>query len=151
MKKLAVVSGAIVLMFGAGIAWAAWTATGSGSGYAKAKVAAALTTLDVSASTTASLFPGGSGDVKIEISNPNPYGVDVTSINGSGTITSGNALCDASNSVTFTNTTGTFHVNASSSATFTLAGKASMSNASVDDCQGLVFTIPVTLSGVSAP
>ena len=41
------------------VAYAAWTASGGGQGYAKAGTAQALTTVDVSASTTATLYPGG--------------------------------------------------------------------------------------------
>jgi len=48
-----------------GLVYAAWTATGGGSGYAKATSAQALTTVDVSASTTATLYPGADGNVLI--------------------------------------------------------------------------------------
>jgi len=133
------------------IAYAAWTASGSGQGYAKAGTAQTLTTVDVSASTTASLYPSGTGNVLIRISNPNPYPVLVASVTGSGTITSDKgAACDASTGVSFTNQTGlSLAVPASSAATFTLTGAAAMSNASDNTCQGAVFTIPVTLSGAS--
>src|SRR5947208_2594147 len=72
------------------IAYAAWTASGGGQGYAKAGTAQTLTTVDVSASTTASLYPSGTGNVLIRISNPNPYPVLVASVTGSGTITPDN-------------------------------------------------------------
>ena len=36
---------------------------------------------------------------------------------------------------------------ASTTTTFTLSGKAAMSSASDNSCQGAVFTIPVTLTG----
>src|SRR5439155_25468521 len=88
------------------IAYAAWTASGGGQGYAKAGTAQTLTTVDVSASTTASLYPSGTGNVLIRISNPNPYPVLVASVTGSGTITSDKgAVCDASTGVSFTNQT----------------------------------------------
>ena len=129
---------------------AAWTATGSGSGSAKATTAQALSTVDVSATTTPQLYPGGTGDVKITIHNPNPYPVQVTNINGNGAITSDKgAACDASTGVTYTDQSGTFDVPASGDASFTLAGAVAMSNASDNSCQGAVFTIPVSLSGAS--
>ena len=133
------------------IAYAAWTASGGGQGYAKAGTAQTLTTVDVSASTVASLYPSGTGNVLIRISNPNPYPVLVASVTGSGTITSDKgAACDASTGVSFTNQTGlSLAVPASSAATFTLTGAAAMSNVSDNTCQGAVFTIPVTLSGAS--
>jgi hypothetical protein len=149
-----ITAGGIVVgaMLAAGVAFAAWTATGSGSGYAKATTAQALTTVDVSASTPATLYPGATGNVKLSISNPNPYPVTVSSVSGNGAITSDKgAACNASTGVTYSNQTGlSLAVPAAGSATFTLAGAVSMSNASDDSCQGAVFTIPVSLSGASS-
>ena len=149
-RKLAVVT-TMVALVAVGLVYAAWTTNGTGSGYAKAGTAQALTTVDVSASTTATLYPGGSGDVSIRISNPNNYPVTVTGVTGSGSITpdAGHASCTTTG-VTFTDQTGlTIAVPASGATTATLSGAASMSNASVNGCQGATFTIPVTLSGAS--
>lgn len=133
------------------IAYAAWNATGSGSATAKASSSQALSTIDASASTTATLYPGATGNAKITISNPNPYPVKVTAINGNGIITSdAGTACNAATGVTFTNQTGAWTVAPSSSASLTLTGAVAMSNASDDTCQGAVFTIPVSLSGQSA-
>ncbi len=133
----------------AGIAFAQWTAGGSGNGYAKAGTVGALTTVDASASTTAQLYPGGTGDVKITVSNPNAFPVTITGVSGNGTITSdAGATCNSSTGVTFTNTTGLSDVAAASTTTtITLANKAAMSSSSANACQGAVFTIPVTLTG----
>jgi hypothetical protein len=133
------------------VAFAAWTATGTGSGYAKAASGQALSTVDVSASTAATLYPGATGDVKLRIDNPNAYPVRVTTVEGNGAITSdAGAACDASTGVSFTDQTGlTLDVPAASQATFTLSGSVGMTNASDDSCQGAVFTIPVTLTGAS--
>ncbi len=141
----------VIALAVAGLVYAAWTSSGSGSGYAKAQSAQALTTVDVSASTTATLYPGATGNVKIEISNPNPYPVRVTDITGSGPITAdgGHPGCTVTG-VTFTNQTGqTIDIAAGASTTTTLTNAASMSNASVNGCQGATFTIPVSLSGAS--
>jgi hypothetical protein len=151
-KKFVVATGVVAGLMASGVAWAAWTADGTGNGYAKASTAQALTTSDASASTFATqLYPGGSGDVKVTINNPNPYAVNVTSITGSGTITAdaGHSGCTTTG-VSFTNQTGTWSVAASGSTTVTLSGAASMSNASLNACQGAVFTIPVSLAGASA-
>ena len=140
-------TGALVLS----VAMAAWVAGGSGNGYAKAGSAQSLTTSAV-AVTSNLLFPGGSGDVKVTINNPNPYLVHVTTINqtASSTITSagGSGTC-TTNGVSFTNQSGSWAIPANGSSTVTLANAASMSNASDDGCQGATFTIPVTLSGTS--
>jgi hypothetical protein len=152
-RKRRLIGGAITLLIlgVVGLVYAAWTTTGSGSGYAKAQSAQALTTIDVSASTTATLYPGANGDVLIKVNNPNPYPVRVTDITGTGAITadSGHASC-VTTGVTFTDQSGlTFDIAANSSAQTTLSGTAHMSNASDNGCQGATFTIPVGLSGSS--
>jgi hypothetical protein len=134
-----------------GFVYAAWTTSGSGSGYAKAGTSQALTTVDVSATTVASLYPGVNGDVKIQISNPNPYAVRVTAIADTGAATpdAGHSGCTTTG-VTFNDQTGlTIDIAASSDTTTTLTGAASMSNASLDACKGAIFTIPVSLTGAS--
>jgi hypothetical protein len=147
----------LVGLCAAGLVYAAWTATGGGSGYAKATSAQALTTVDVSASTTATLYPGADGDVLIRIMNPNPYPVEVTSVTGNGPIAAdaGHSTCgsDAGHptGVTFTDQTGqSINVGASASTQTTLTDAAHMSSASDDSCQGATFTIPVSLSGHSS-
>jgi hypothetical protein len=136
----------------AGLVYAAWTSNGTGNGYAKAGTAQALTTVDVSASTTATLYPGTDGNVLIRIKNPNPYPVRVTDVTGNGTITAdaGHASC-VTTGVSFTNQSGlTIDVAANNGETqSTLTNAAHMSNASDNGCQGATFTIPVTLSGQS--
>ena len=147
-----------VLVLGVvGLVYAAWTTNGSGSGYAKAGSAQSLSTVDVSASTTATLYPGQNGDVLIKIHNPNPYNVTVTGIAGNGAITadSGHSTCGSDGShptgVTYTDQTGlNLSVSASSDLQTTLSGAAHMANTSDNSCQGATFTIPVTISGASS-
>ncbi len=151
-KRITVGTVAVVVLAAAGLAYAAWTSSGTGSGYAKAKSAQALTTVDISATTAATLYPGATGDVEIKISNPNPYPVQVTSVTGNGAITpdAGHASCTVTG-VTFANQTGqTINVAAGGTTTKTLTGAASMDNTSSNGCQGATFTIPVSLSGASA-
>jgi hypothetical protein len=132
-------------------AYAAWTTNGTGTASAKAGTATPLTTSAV-AVTTGLLYPNGpAGDVKITINNPNPYPVLVTQIASGGTVTAagGTGACTTTG-VTFTTQSGSFPVPATNSATFTLAGAASMSSASQDGCQNATFTIPVALTGASS-
>ena len=108
-KKRIVGAGITVIALAvAGLVYAAWTSSGSGSGYAKAQSAQALTTVDVSATTPATLYPGATGNVKIEISNPNPYPVEVTDVTGNGAITRRCRSPDGcvTTGVTFTDQTG---------------------------------------------
>jgi hypothetical protein len=157
-KRRFIVVGISVLAVGAAaLAYAAWTASGTGSGFAKAGTATALTTSDVSATTTASLYPGVNGDVKIQINNPNPYPVRVTDITGNGAATvktAGLGTCTTTG-VTFNDQHSlTIDIAAKSggvdgTTTTTLTGAAHMSNASDNGCQSAVFELPVSLSGVS--
>jgi len=155
-RRIVGILAAVSVACGAGMVYAAWTTNGTGDACAKAGTAAAISTVDVSASTTATLYPGVSGDVLIKLRNPNPYPVTVTAVTGNGTITpdAGHSGCTTTG-VTFTNQTGlTLNVPAKSGGVdgelqTSLTNAASMSNASLNACQGAVFTIPVTLSGSS--
>jgi hypothetical protein len=143
---------AIVATAVAGIAIGAWSLGGSGTGYAKASTASPVTLSDATASTTADLYPGASGSVKLKVSNPNPFPVRITAVSGNGTITSDKgAACNAATGVTFTNQSSltldllaneTNHV-------FSLTGAVAMTNASDNSCQGAVFSIPVTVTATS--
>ena len=158
-KKAALLGATLLVLAAVGLVYAAWTTSGNGSVYAKAGTSQALSTLDASASTSATLYPGASGDVVLKVSNPNNFPVRVTSVSLNGTnadITadSGHSSCTTTG-VSFTGATGlSVDVPAKSGATngsaqATLSGAAAMSNASVDGCQGATFTIPVTVSGAS--
>jgi hypothetical protein len=150
--RLALALSAILVVATTAVTFGSWSVSSSaGSGYSKAKVASSLTLSDASASTTAQLYPGGTGDIWIKVTNSNPFAVTVTSVTGAGTITSDKgAACDAATGVTFTNTTGlTQAVGAGATVTFFLAGKVAMSNASDNSCQGAVFAVPITLAATS--
>ena len=152
-RKLFVLAALVVALVTGGTLLAAWSTSGSGNGYAKAATASSLTLGDASASTSADLYPGGTGAVKVKITNPNPFPVRVTSVTNhtGGTISSDKGpACNASTGVTFTDQTGlTLDLAGGATATFTLPGAVSMSNASDNSCQGAIFTIPVDVSGAS--
>jgi hypothetical protein len=152
-RKLFFVLAAVAALVVTGILLAAWSTSGSGTGYAKAGTASALTLNDASASTTADLYPGASGTVKLSVTNPNSFPVRITAVSkqAAGTITSDKgAACNASTGVTFTNQSGlTLDLAANTTSTFTLANAVSMSNASDNSCQGAAFTIPVDVTAAS--
>ena len=133
-----------------GTAYAFWTATGTGSGTAAAGVAQPLTTSPLAVSTGL-LYPGATGDVRIQVDNPNPFPVTVTDVVGTGAITSDKGgACDGATGVTFSDVTGAaLAVPAGGSATFTLADAVTMDNSSDDSCQGATFTIGVDLTAAS--
>jgi hypothetical protein len=152
-RKLFFALAAIAALVVTGILFAAWSTSGSGNGYAKAGTASALTLGDASASTSADLYPGANGAVKVSVTNPNSFPVRITTVakQAAGSITSDKgAACNASTGVTFTDQTGlTLNLAANTTSTFTLNNAVSMSNASDNTCQGAVFTIPVDVTAIS--
>ena len=157
--KLIVAGASLAVVSAAALVFAAWTTSGTGHSYAKAGSSQDLATVDVSAATGATLYPGATGDVLIKLSNPNPFPVRVTSVTLRGTNAdiapdAGHSGCSPTG-VSFTDKTGLAidvpaKTNGADGTTqATLSGAVSMSNASVDACQGATFSIPVTISGAS--
>jgi hypothetical protein len=151
-RKLIVIAGVLVLAIVAvGVGLGAWSLGGTGNGAAKATTASNVTLADATAFTSADLYPGATGNLKLRVTNPNPFPVRITTVSGNGTITSDKgAACDASTGVTFTNQTGlTLDLAAGATGTLTVPSSVSMTNASDNSCQGAVFTVPVSITGVS--
>lgn len=137
---------AVAIVVGGGVAYASWTATGAGSGAAKATTSAALT---VSAgTTTADLYPGFTqGDVFMTVTNPNPFPVNITSLTP-GAITTSAPGCVASNITVATPTGLSIPVAANATnVAVTVPNIVTMILAAPDACQGVTFTIAVTLTG----
>lgn len=145
-KKFAVI-GAVGSILVAGTVAALWSANGAGGGQAKALTAQSVT---VNAAVgAADLYPGFSaGDVYFTLTNTNPYPIEFTAMT-SGAITSSNAgACPASN-VTVASASGlslTVAANATSTSQ-SIADVVSMGSAAPDGCQGVTFTIALTLTG----
>ena len=157
-KKLTALAVATAVLTVAGIAGAAWLSSGTGDGTATAGVAVDIDA-EGGAVTTDLLYPNGSGDVQLTISNPNPYNVEVTNINLNTAdvdgIVSGLESCDVGgHGVEFADQEASWIVPAADEIgdgelPVTLEGAASMSNDSHTSCQGQDFTIPVALVGAS--
>ena len=138
---------ALTVLLTAGVAVALWTANGSGSGNARALTAQTVT---VNATTgAADLYPGFTGgDVHFTLTNTNPYAVTFDTMSA-GAITSSNpGACPASN-VSATGATGlSLPVGANAtSAAQSIANVVSMQASAPDGCQGVTFTIALTLTG----
>src|SRR5215469_3604158 len=105
--RLALALSAVAVLATAALTLGSWAVGSStGNGYAKAITAQSVTLSDASASTTAQLYPGGTGDLVVKVTNPNAFGVTVTSVTAAGPIISDKgAACNASTGVTFTNAT----------------------------------------------
>jgi len=147
IKKVAITGLAVGVALAGGVAYALWSANGSGSGSAKALTAQTVT---VSAATaTADLYPGfNQGDVFFSLTNNNPYPITFTSMTA-GTVTSSDqANCPASNVTVATPTTVSVSVagNASNVAR-SVADVVTLASGAPDGCQGVTFTIALTLTG----
>lgn len=152
--QLALALGATAVVGAVGsMTFGAWNVgSDAGNAYSKAKTAVNLTLSDASAATTADLYPGGSGDVKVKVTNPNPFAVTITNVSAAaGSIVSdAGATCNSATGVSFTNQTGlSLSLAAGATSTFTLSGAAAMTNASANACQGAIFTIPVSITATS--
>jgi hypothetical protein len=150
---LAVLIGTIATLamgFGAGGAYAYWTSTGSGSGSGSAGTLQAVTVAAFVGGDTpaATIFPGGSADVILRVSNPNAFAVTLISVSGNGTIApdAGHAGCTTTG-VTFTNQTGlSSAIGASGTTLVDLPAAAAMGITSSNGCQGATFSIPVSIT-----
>jgi hypothetical protein len=155
-----VVATAVTVFMSAGVAFAAWTATGTGAAGAKATSFQALT---VSAGTpSAQLYPGGSGDAVVSVTNPNAFSVKITQVTldvSAGKFVSSDQGSNCTDAAASTHPTGISltaasgsplaTIAANSTSSFTLIGKVAMANTSDTLCQGAVFAIPVTVTSTS--
>lgn len=150
--RLALAAGLVTVLAGVGVGIAAWSTNGSGTAFAKAATASAITLSDASASTTGDLWPGGSGALKVKVTNPNAFPVQITAVSANGTITSdAGAAYDAGHGVAFSTQTGlSLALAAGATTVFSLAGAVSMSTSSVNSCQGALLSIPVSVTATSA-
>ena len=145
---IVLIAGAGATVLASGTAFAYWTTVGAGSGAASATTAAPLTTAGVVSAT--GLYPGGTAQGSIVVTNPNPFAVSV----GSAT------FAPAATTTSACVTTGVSFVAAPAptpaaplvvpaKGTATLSYSVSMSTTSDDGCQGAAFTSSLSLSGTS--
>jgi hypothetical protein len=152
LKAKLLAASTVIALGAVGVGIAAWSTSGSGTAYAGAATASPLTLGDASGATTGDLYPGATGALRLEVTNPNAFPVLITAVSGNGAITSdAGAACNAGHGVTLVSQSGlSLPLAAGATTTFTLAGAVSMSTSSVTSCQGAVFSIPVTVTAASA-
>ena len=136
-------------LFGASVAFAAWSSTGSGS--ATAQTTTAANSVIAAGTSAADLYPGATMSVTVTISNPNPYPVLVNSISAgsSSALTSPTCAAGAVTTDARTDGTGLFQSNGSTksiaaggSGTYVLA--THMIASPTDGCQTRTFALPLT-------
>jgi hypothetical protein len=146
LKKLAAVGVAAGVVAAGGIAYAMWSATSTGAGNATALSAQTITV--TAATGAADLYPGfTAGDVYFTVTNPNPYPVTFTSM-AAGTITSSSpTLCPASNVTVATPAISIASAVGDTNVAKSIADVVTMLGTAPDACQGVTFSIGLTLTG----
>lgn len=152
LARTAAATVALCILGGAGSAYAYWFTAGIGSGSATNGTMQAVTVDALVPGDTlqTSLVPGGTADVILRASNPNPHAVTIYGIAANGPVTADAAHPGCTpTGVTFTPPpaplTPPVTIPANSSIQLTLSNAASMSAASLSACQGAKFDVPVTL------
>jgi hypothetical protein len=140
---------ALVVGLGAGTAYAFFTGVGNGSGAASVGTTKSVTVDQiVSGSVTNKLYPGTSGDLKLELDNPNSYPVTIVGITSNGTVTgSGGVGTCSTTGVTVPTQTGLSISVASGTGVFVVIPNGVFMGATSDSgCQGATFQVPVTIT-----
>ncbi len=138
---------ALAAGLGGGAAYAYFHNSGSGSGQSTAGTLIPVTVTAATGTPSTPLVPGGSGDVILQVSNPNAFAVTLVSVSGNGTITAAGGIGTCTTGVTFTNQSSLNDtLNPSTTTQVDLTGAASMSTSSPTGCQGATFSIPVTIT-----
>jgi hypothetical protein len=157
-RGAAVGAALVVAVSTAGAAWAWQISSRSGSATVKA---AAITNLAVSAGTNpvTGLFPGGSADLSIKVTNPNAFPVTILSVNPQGTVTADSAHGGCTAALHGVATTSAFYIGGQLPAQRTVAAHGhldlSITNAvtmaadSADACIGSTFKIPLYVLGTT--
>ncbi|MFN8194811.1 MAG: hypothetical protein U0R80_11090 [Nocardioidaceae bacterium] len=153
MLAAALVTGGVVTA----PAFAYFTATGSGSASGATGALQPLTILSATTGSPSSgLQPGGTGDLLLNVTNPNSSAVTITGVSqGGGVTVVGGSGCTSDSAwpttlgnsgVTVATTTGLSVVVAGgATATVHVSSGAAMSTSSVSGCQGASFRVPVTV------
>jgi len=139
---------ALVLGLGAGAAFAFFTTHGSGAGSGQTGTLQPVTVAASAGTASTPLLPGDSGDVVLQVTNPNSLAVTLVTVSGNGTITAdGSHGSCTTTGVAFTNQTGlNINIPANTTTPVDLAGAASMDTTSSNGCQGATFSIPVSIT-----
>jgi hypothetical protein len=157
LRRMPLVLGAVVALvlgLGAGTAFAYFTSTGHGSGAASTGTPLSVTVLQASGTVTNKLYPGGSGDLRVKLDNPNSYPVTIVAIAaGSGTVTSSGGVGACTNTGVSVSPQSGLNIPVASDASpptypvsVIIPGGVSMSTNSDSGCQSATFQVPITIT-----
>jgi hypothetical protein len=145
-----------VVLAGAAVAYASFSATGTGSGHATAVTAQSIPITAASCPGNGDLYPGGpAGAICFTLKNPNPYTVTFTSVTylpSNTPIVAGSASCAAANVSIATGAPTTLATPLTvapgqTTGTLSIPGVIQMASTADDGCQGASFDVPITLNG----
>lgn len=133
---------------GAGVAYGYFSSHGSGSASAAVGNLQPVTVAAVTGTAATPLIPGGTADVVLNVTNPNPVAVTLISVGANGAVTpDGQHANCTTTGVTFTSQSGlSVTIPASTTAPVDLPRAASMSVLSSNGCQGATFSVPVSIT-----
>jgi hypothetical protein len=145
-RKITLAGVAVLLSLASGTAFAYFTTSGAGAASASTGTMLTVTLAATAGTPSTPLYPGGTGDVTLRVTNPNGYVVTLVSVAGTGgTITASNGCSPTG--VTFTDQAGlNIPIAASGTTQVDLPGAAAMDATSANACQGATFSIPVTIT-----
>jgi hypothetical protein len=154
-KVILSVAAVAAVAVNAGVAWAYWTINGTGTGAAQAGAVIELS-LKGRSDDDRPLFPGGTSDLTVTVTNRNDFPIRITTVSAG----EGKTVADEAHRAAGCQTTGvvvakdvhnvSWQVAKNTIGVFTLADGIRMTNSSDSACQGATFTIPVQATGTSA-
>ncbi|RZU50162.1 hypothetical protein EV385_1927 [Krasilnikovia cinnamomea] len=153
-KLILGVAAAAAVFVNAGAAWAYWNLSGSGDAVAVAGSAIELK-LEGKSDDVRPLYPGGTTNLTVTVTNQNNFPVRITSLSpGSADVTADrehrNGGCRTTGVVVAQDVLRvSWEVPKNTIGVFTVPDGVKMTNASDSACQGATFTIPVRATGVS--
>lgn len=153
-KVILSLAAAAAVLVNAGAAYAYWKLNGAGTGVAVAGTAIELK-LQGRSDDSRPLYPGGSTNLTVAVTNQNDFPIKILTVAGDGAVTADPAHRDSgcrSTGVVFTADVlpVSWEVPRNTIGVFTVPDGLRMTNSSDSACQGATFTIPVRATGVSA-
>lgn len=150
-RKVAAIGVACGTVLAAGVAFAAWTSTGTGNGTGSAREA--VDSVIATVTPAALLYPGIDSSLIVSITNPNPYPVQVTSIEASSSMLTAGGCAAGTVYTDLKDDTEAATIAPSGIQNYTL--RVRMLGDAQDVCQGEAFVIPLTANlqsvAVNAP
>jgi hypothetical protein len=140
---------ALMLGLTGGAAYAYFTSSGSGSGAASTGAAQPVTVVAASGSVTNKLYPGASGDLHVQLNNPNSYQVTIVSLapgSGPTTADAGHSGCTTTGVSGATLSGLNISVASGNNVQVTIPNGATMDATSLSACQGATFSVPISIA-----